>query len=86
MWRWLTLIFLLPVVAIAAYVAFTPHRTDMTILLVVAAVLVGGIAAVWATPWQQRAKIALSLGYVPIMGGALLMTAFATDCSAHGCL
>ncbi len=71
---------------VAAFVGFAPHRTEAMVWIVSGAILVGGIAYVWSTSWHRHAKIALSLGHVPIMGAMLVVAAFVTECSTGSCL
>jgi positive regulator of sigma E activity len=85
-WFKLVIVFLAPMAAVAAYVALAPYRSGTMDWVILGAILIGGVAAVWLTPWHRHAKIALSLGYVPIMGAVLVVTAFATECSIGSCL
>jgi hypothetical protein len=85
-WSWLMLVYLAPLLAMSGYIAFAPRGSEAMYWITLGFLLAAGIVAVWATPWQRRAKVAVSLGYVPLMGIALVVASFVVQCSTRSCL
>ena len=62
------------------------HRSGFLDWTVLAVVLAVGLAGIWSGHWRSATKAALTLAYLPLMGGALVTGLIALECSKGNCL
>lgn len=83
--RWVAL-FAVPLAVVVGYITFLADRSASMDFAALGIALAAGLIVIWSAPWDRHSKIIGSLGYVPLMGAALIVAAFATECSTGSCL